>query len=141
VKRGHHESVSSLVFEQSDIPRDAPFTAGRRLILAIPLAVLERATQDLSASWSSTLDPGAIALVPGYEIVSETFATVELMRCSRDHQHCEARTVFEQAYPGDGEGGFYLPNSLMSEDTDFAQSISVVLYVEQRVSIGPSTAD
>jgi hypothetical protein len=140
-KSGRHEGLYALVFDQDDIPRHTPFTTGRRLILAIPSPVFEPIAHDLSASWSSTLDPGDIALAPGYEIVAETFATVELTICSPDHQQCETRTVFEQAYPGDGEGGFYLPRSLFTEDAGSGQSISVLLYLEQRVSIGPSTAD
>jgi hypothetical protein len=119
-------------------PRTQPAALGKRLIVALSWGEWATAQPWLAASWSSVMRPTMPALPPGYEIASETFATLELTRCPLAAAECETEILFQRGYPNDGEAGFDLPASLLAADGGPATSVR--LFLELRVSLLPESA-
>jgi hypothetical protein len=109
---------------------------GYRMILAVSQGLATAPRAGLSASWSSKLTADDTDLPGGYESAAETFATVQLTRCGRGSKDCETEVLYEQGYPGDGEGGFELPASMLEVPQNRVAAVKV--FFEQRLSAGPS---
>lgn len=130
----HLKGRFTLALDSHNIESDAG--VGYRMILAISQGLATAPRAGLSASWSSKLTAGDADLPVGYESAAETFATVQLTRCGRGSKDCETEILYEQGYPGDGEGGFELPASMLEVPRDRVAAVRV--FFEQRLSAGPS---
>ena len=131
---GHLKGRFTLALDSHNIERDAG--VGYRMILAVSQGLATAPRGGLSASWSSKLTAGDKDLPAGYESAAETFATVQLTRCALGSKDCETEVLYEQGYPGDGEGGFELPASLLKVPRNRVAAVKV--FFEQRLSAGHS---